>query len=161
MNKVAQLRLRIPRVDLDPLAKLRESLSDRECTFKFKPVSPDEVLKIITGLKNSKSSGIDYIDTGTIKLVTKEILPAITHIINISINQGTFPTIWKQAKVIPLLKKGDPLSAKNYRPVALLPIFSKILEKAVLTQIVEYLDKNRLLHHKHQSSRSGYSTATA
>ena len=113
LDKVAQLRQRIPRVDTDPLAKLRETLSDRECTFKFKPVKPDDVLKIISGLKNSKSSGVDYIDTGTIKLVAEEILPAITHIINLSIIQGTFPTIWKQAKVVPLLKKGDPLSAKN------------------------------------------------
>ena len=112
-------------------------------------------MKIIPDLKSSKSRGIDYIETGTIKLVAKEILPAITHIINISINQGTFPTIWKQAKVIPLLKKGDPLSAKNYRPVALLPIFSKILEKAIFTQIVEYLDRNSLLHHNHHGSRSG------
>ena len=161
LDKVAQLRQRIPRVDTDPLAKLRETLSDRECTFKFKPVKPDDVMKIISGLKNSKSSGVDYIDTGTIKLVAEEILPAITHIINLSIIQGTFPTIWKQAKVVPLLKKGDPLSAKNYRPVALLPIFSKILEKAVFLQIVEYLDKNNLLHPNHHGSRSGYNTATA
>ena len=104
---------------------------------------------------------MDYIDTGTIKLVAEEVLPAITHIINLSITQGTFPSIWKQAKVVPLLKKGDPLSAKNYRPVALLPIFSKILEKAVFMQIVEYLDKNNLLHPNHHGSRSGYSTASA
>jgi hypothetical protein len=147
LDKVAQLRQRIPRVDTDPLAKLRETLSDRECTFKFKPVKPDDVLKIISGLKNSKSSGVDYIDTGTIKLVAEEILPAITHIINLSISHGTFPAIWKQAK--------------NYRPVALLPIFSKILVKAVFLQIVQYLDKNNLLHRNHHGSRSGYNTATA
>ena len=108
-----------------------------------------------------KSSGVDYIDTATVKLVAKEILPAITHIINLSISQSTFPTMWKYAKVVPLLKKGDPLLAKNYRPVALLPIFSKVLEKAVFKQIVEYLDENKLLSHNHHGSRSGLSTATA
>ena len=108
-------------------------------------------MKIISGLKNSKSSGVDYIDTATIKLVAKELLPAITHIINLYIRQGTFPTIWKYAKVVPLLKKGDPLSLT----------FSKILEKVVFNQIVEYLDKNSLLSHNHHGSRSGYSTATA
>ena len=161
IDKVTQLRQTIPRVDRDPLAKLRETLRDRQCSFKFRPVTPDQVMKIISKLKNSKSTGVDYIDTKTIKLVASEILPAITHIINISINQGTFPMIWKQAKVIPLLKKGDSLSPKNYRPVALLPIFSKILEKAVFIQIVEYLDHNKLLHPNHHGSRSGHNTATA
>jgi hypothetical protein len=46
LEQVALLRQRIPQVDLDPLAKLRETLQDRECTFKFKPVKPDDVMKI-------------------------------------------------------------------------------------------------------------------
>ena len=161
LEKVQDLRQRIPRVDTDPLSKMREVFRDRNCSFRFKPVKQEDVMKIISGLKNSKSSGVDYIDTATLKLVAREILPAITHIINLSISQGTFPTIWKHSKVIPLLKKGDPLSAKNYRPVALLPILSKILEKAVFIQIVEYLEQNKLLHHNHHGSRSGYNTATA
>ena len=158
VEKVAQLRDKIPLVDIDPHAKLREAFKNRNCSFKLKPVAPDEVLKII---KCSKSSGVDFIDTATIKLVAMDILPAITHIINLSISQCTFPSMWKHAKIIPLLKKGDPLVAKNYRPVALLPIFSKILEKAVFKQIVDYLDQNRLLSSNHHGSRSGHSTATA
>ena len=161
VEKVVQLRNRIPQVNLDPHAKLRETLQNRDCTFKLKPVAPDEVLKIIQGLKNSKACGVDFIDTATIKLVAMDILPAITHIINLSISQCTFPTIWKHAKVVPLLKKGDPLLAKNYRPVALLSIFSKILEKAVFKQVVKYLDENKLLSSNHHGSRNGHSTATA
>ena len=78
-------------------------------------------------LKNSKSTGIDDIDTRIIKLVANDILPALTHVINLSISHSEFPSIWKQSKVVPLLKKSDTLSPKNYRPVALLPIFRKIL----------------------------------
>jgi hypothetical protein len=74
------------------------------------------------------------LDTYIIKLVAPHILPALTHIINLSIRDGEFPAIWKKAKIVPLLKKGDALDPKNYRPVALLPIFSKILERAVLSQ---------------------------
>ena len=73
-------------------------------------------------------------------MVARDILPTVSHIVNLSITQSEFPTIWKLAKVVPLLKKCDPLTAKKYRPVALLPIFSKILEKAVFLQLVEYLD---------------------
>ena len=129
--------------------------------MNFRPVSPDEVLTIIKSLKNSKSTGVDYLDTWTIKLVAENILPAITHIINLSISQSKFPCMWKQAKVVPLLKKGDALSPKNYRPVALLPILSKILEKDVFLQVVAYLDKIKLLHPNHHGCRSGHNTATA
>ena len=69
--------------------------------------------------------------------------------------------MWKQAKVVPLLKKGDPLIPKNYRPVALLPILSKLLEKVIFQQIVEYLDRNKLLNPNHHGCRSGHNTGTA
>ena len=65
------------------------------------------------------------------------------------------------AKVIPLLKKDDPLIPKNYRPVALLPILNKILEKAVFLQLIRYLDDNKLLHPNHHGSHHSHNTATA
>ena len=161
ITKVNLLRDRIPATEADPLVKLREIMQDRQCSFSLRPVTPQEVEKLIASLKNSKSTGVDYIDTWVIKLVAKEILPALTHIVNLSISQSEFPTIWKTAKVVPLLKKGDPLIAKNYRPVALLPIFSKVLEKAVFLQFIEYLDGNALLNPNHHGARHGHNTATA
>ena len=161
INKVRQLRARIPHTESDPLAKLKEMFRHRHCTLGLRPVTPDEVSKIISNLKNSKSTGSDFISTWIVKLVSKEILPAITHVVNLSISNEEFPVQWKLAKVVPLLKKGDPLIAKNYRPVALLPIFSKILERAVFQQLVEYLDSNNLLSPDHHGSRQGHNTATA
>ena len=161
LTKVRLLREEIPPGTTDPLEKLREAMQGRKCSFTLRPVKPEEVEKIISGLKNSKSSGTDFINTWVIKLVAREILPAITHIVNLSLSQSEFPSLWKLAKVVPLLKKGDPLTAKNYRPVALLPIFSKILEKAVFLQLVEYLDSNSLLSPNHHGSRQGHNTATA
>ena len=161
INKVTLLRHKIPQVQSDPLSKLRETMKDRRCTMGFRPVKPEEVKKIINGLKNSKSTGTDFIDTWIIKSIVTDVLPAITHIINLSLYQSQFPNIWKQAKVVPLLKSGDTLTPKNYRPVALLPILSKVLEKVVFLQIVEYLDSNNLVHPNHHGSRQGHSTATA
>ena len=161
INKVKNLRENIPAAATDPLEKLRDSLKDRECSLSFRAVKPDEVKKVIQGLKNSKSTGTDYIDTWVIKMVAADILAALTHIINLSISKSEFPMLWKHAKVVPLLKKGDSLTPKNYRPVALLPIFSKILERVVFNQFVEYLDLNSLLHPNHHGSRHGHSTATA
>ena len=90
INKVLQLRERIPAAAADPMGTLREVLSNRQCTFTLKPVNPDEVKEIIAGLKNTKSTGMDYIDTWVIKLVAAEILPALTHIVNLSISQTEF-----------------------------------------------------------------------
>ena len=116
---------------------------------------------MISGLSNSSSFGWEEIDTYIIKLIAKDILPAITHIVNLSISNASFPTSWKRAKVVPLLKKGDTLDPKNYRPVALLPIFSKVLERAVFMQLIQYLDTNFILHPNHHGSRKGHSTTTA
>ena len=136
-------------------------MSSRTCKLKLKSVHPDTVLKIVNELKNSKSTGLDDIDTGTLKLVIRDILPAVTHVINLSLVNLEFPNKWKLAKIVPLLKKDDPLNPKNYRPVALLPILSKLLERAVFRQVVDYLESIRLLHPSHHGSRSGHSTCTA
>ena len=161
ISKVNRLRQGIPDNNSDPLELLRQTMSRRNCSLHLRPVHPDEILKIITNLQNSKSTGLDYIDTYTIKLIAHDILPAITHIVNLSIRDGIFPRSWKSAKVVPLLKKDDPLNPKNYRPVALLPVLSKILERAVFQQLVGYLDHNGILHPNHHGSRKGHSTATA
>ena len=161
INKVERLRQSIPGSNIDPLSMLRETMSQRSCSFGFKAVHPDEVLKIIRNLKNSKATGIDEIDTYIIKLAANDLVPAITHIINLSLRDASFPTSWKKAKVVPLLKKGDALDPKNYRPVALLPILSKILERAVFHQLVDYLDENSLIHPNHHGSRKGHNTTTA
>ena len=161
MDKITLLRSSIPDTDTDPLFKLRDSMKDRDCSLTFKAVHPRDIKKIISKLKNSKSTGVDDIDTRTIKLIASDILPALTHIVNLSIAQSVFPSLWKLAKVIPLLKKGDALTPKNYRPVALLPIFSKVLERVLFNQLVEYLDTHGLLHPNHHGCRHDHSTATA
>ena len=86
----------------------------------------------ISNLKNTAAFGLDEIDTSTIKLVKWEVIPAVTHIINLSITTRKFPTAWKKTKVVPLHKKDDPLNPKNYRPVAIVPILSKILERVYI-----------------------------
>ena len=113
------------------------------------------VIKFITGFDN--------IDAFVLKLIKNEITSAITHIVNTSIKTSVFPTLWKYAKVIPLLKPGakDQLSAKSYRPVALLPVASKVLERVIFLQIVEYMNNNSLFHPNHHGFRAQHRTTTA
>ena len=82
-------------------------MENRTCSFALQPVHPDTVEKIISSLKSTKSCGLDNIDSYIIKLAKDELVPAITHILNLSINQMTFPAAWKTAKVIPLYKKDN------------------------------------------------------
>ena len=79
-----------------------------------------------------------------------------------SISQHVFPENWKRSKIIPLHKKKEDFTdPKNYRPVSLLPIFSKILERAVFVQIVKYMEENHLLHPSHHGFRQKHNTCTA
>ena len=61
------------------------------------------------------------------------------------LNTGIFPDELKIAKVIPLFKKDDPKLLKNYRPISLLPIISKVIEKIIFTQLSTYFNENKLI----------------
>ena len=163
IDKIKTLRSSIPEKTADPLLRMKEAMRDRECRFGLSPVDVSEVLKAIRSLKNSTATGVDYIDTRTLKLVAEDVAPGLTHIINLSIESSTFPSIWKWAKVIPLLKSVscEKILPKSYRPVALLPIMSKVLEKVVFSQLVKYLEDNQLIHPNLHGSRSGHNTSTA
>ena len=82
MDKIKKLRDKVPLANSDPLGKIKEAMSRKKCSFKIKQVSTTDVLKIIKDLKNSSASGVDYIDTKTVKLVADVIAPALKHIIN-------------------------------------------------------------------------------
>ena len=163
LDKIRKLRNNVPLPTSDPVKKLREAMRGKQCSFRIKQVQESQVLKIIMSLKNSSASGVDYIDTKTIKLIAELITPVLTHIINLSISSSTFPAIWKWAKVIPLLKSmsSDALLPKSYRPVALLPILSKVMEKVVFIQLVDYSEHNNLIHPNLHGSRKEHNTSTA
>ena len=101
------------------------------------------------------------LDTYIIKLVKLDILPAVTHIINLSISSKEYPVAWKRSKVIPLHKKEDLLNPKNYRPVAIIPILSKVMERVVFNQMVAFITENKLIHPNHHAYRANHNTITA
>ena len=160
-NKVRNLRENLPQNPGDPLRLVQKLMLNRTCTFKLKSVHPDDVLKILSNLKSSSSCGTDEIGSCVLKLIKHEITPVLTHIINLSISQQSFPFLWKTAKVIPLHKKDETLYPKNYRPVSLLSVLSKVMERCVFIQMVDYLEENGLLHPSHHGFRAKHSTVSA
>ena len=89
------------------------------------------------------------------------IAKPLCHIINLSLKSGVVPSDWKIAKITPFHKAGDTTKADNYRPISILPVLSKILEKAVHKQLVTYLEKNKLISEKQFGYRIKRSTELA
>ena len=89
------------------------------------------------------------------------IADCVKHLLNLSIETGAVPSEWKQAKVVPLFKSGSKDDLDNYRPISILPILSKILEKAVFHQLHSYLSENSLLSPYQSGFRENHSTQMA
>ncbi|KAF2354366.1 Reverse transcriptase domain [Trinorchestia longiramus] len=115
-------------------------------TWKPNPVTLQEICRILYSLKNTKAVGHDNISLQYIKDSFNFTAPLLHLIINTSIATNKFPDQWKHSIIKPLHKAGDINTASNYRPISLLPVLSKILEKVISNQLSNHLDKSNLLH---------------
>ena len=89
------------------------------------------------------------------------ISPVLQYLINLSIDQNSFPNSWKSAKVVALFKNGDSSDCDNYRPIFILPTASKILERAVYSQFYAHLENEKLLFARQFGFRQSMSTSHA
>ena len=110
----------------------------------FSPINESEICKIISTLK-SKSGGIDGINTKIIKLISPYIVKPLTTIFNNVLQTGIFPEHFKKAEIIPIYKSGDRKQTTNYRPIALISNFAKILEKLIHKRLFNFLNKHNIL----------------
>ena len=101
----------------------------------MRPVDEEEVINTVKGCTKKKSSDFEDISMDTVAKVISVICKPLAHICNGSFKTGVFPTRLKIAKVIPMFKSGIKIEVTNYRPISLLPQFSKILEKLFLIRI--------------------------
>ena len=85
---------------------------------------------------------MDELPPGMLKDCREHIIVPLHHIVNMSLQTSTIPAAWKQAKLVPIFKSGDSNKVENYRPISVLPVLSKLLEKAVHSQLLEYLETN-------------------
>ncbi len=127
-------------------------------TFSFRPIIPDDLKDITKNMKPKLSQGPDNISSKLIIDSINEIAFPLSHIINLSLSTGTVPDNMKTAKVIPIFKTGDPESFNNYRPISLLPAFSKILEKVVYTQVMSFINRYNILYNMQFGFRKKHST---
>ena len=121
----------------------------------------NDTFKYIKQLKNKKSCGTDQINTYFLKLALPFINTPLTHIYNTCIVNGVFPNILKEAKVIPLPKCKNPKELNNYRPISLLNIISKPLEKHIHKHISSFFENNNLFYSYQSGFREKHSCHSA
>lgn len=121
------------------------------------PTTPTEVDREIKQLKNTYSVGNDGVCTKVIKYVSTDISAHLCYIVNLCISNGIFPEKLKTSIVIPLHKKEDKRKMGNYRPIALIPIFSKLFEKIIYSRLYSYLEKYNILVDEQKGFRKGQS----
>ena len=128
--------------------------------FRFEEISIDDLHKIVKKFETN-TPGKDNIPMSVYADFFNELGGIMLHLCNMSIQQGIFPSNLKVAKVKPIHKSGDKTVPNNYRPISLLPAFSKIIEKVVSTQLYNYLETNSILYTRQFGFRPGFSTEHA
>ena len=139
----------------DEITQHNDSLPKLENFNKLHEVN---VLRVIKDINVSKSSGLNNISSFIVKEVFLAIIPEITHLFNLSLETSVFPAEWKKAMIVPIPKTGDLTLVQNYRPISLLPLPGKILEKLVHTELAHHLESNSLLTNDQHGFRRGHST---
>ena len=147
----------MPPMNNNPLELPDENDEDRG-QWGLRAVLQKDVFNVIKGINTSKSSGLDNVSSSIIKDAFSALLPEITFMYNLSINLSVFPKAWKEALVIPIPKSGNLTKVQNYRPISLLPLPGKILEKLIHSQLSGYIEENSLLDASQHGFRKGHST---
>ena len=122
--------------------KPQKSLNPNGSTFTFTETNQSEVQIRPKKLKRNKSSGCDDIPIPLIVDGALELAIPLTYLINRSMRESVFPTSEKSAKVMPVYKSGEKPVMDNYRPISVLPVFSKLLEQVVYKQLYAYFEEN-------------------
>ncbi len=135
-------------------------LSDRvDANFLFQSADTEEILRIITSLNTSKSTGPNSIPTDILKLLAPILCHPLKEIINISFATGVYPDKLKLAEIIAVFKnKGDQRLLPNYRPISLLSNINKIFEKLVHTRLYSFLELHECIYELQFGFRTKHST---
>ena len=129
-------------------------------SFVYTLVCSSDIEFIIKTLKNKRCT-IKVIPNLVLKRISSIISPVLAKIVDMSVLSGTFPRSLKNALVVPIFKAGCREYVTNYRPISLLSVYSKIIEKVVYKQIYKFLEKYSVLSDKQYGFRSGKSSTQA
>src|SRR5436190_23975950 len=109
-------------------------------TFTMTTINDNDLARHVTSLRGNSAPGYDCISADFLKQHLTFLSKPLIHIINMSLSSGKFPNAFKLAKVIPIYKSSDVKEVTNFRPISLLSVFSKVLEKVLKEQFVNYVE---------------------
>ena len=145
----------IPKVDKSPFDYLMSRLTE---SFYISPVSTFEIEEEITRLHCNKSSGPFSTSISILKKLKFVISKPLEILFNFSFNSGIVPENFKLARVVPVFKSGTQSNMGNYRPISLLSVFSKLLEKLMYNRLIDFIRKKSILYPKQFGFREQHST---
>ena len=128
----------MPNVHKSPLDYLTHPSRN---SFFISPTSADEIEAEITKLKTGKSTGPFSIPVNILKTLKSVMIKPLETLFNASFSTGIVPSNFKLANVIPVHKKGSQTCLSYYRPISLLSIFNKLLEKLMCNRLIGFLEK--------------------
>ncbi len=134
----------VPKINTDPLSYMPQINDDIK--FDIGNFSPSHIVDLLKTMPNKASNDFFGINMRLIKHVMHPISVPLSHIFNLSLNSGHFPKKFKLSRTVPIFKTGNPNDVDNYRPISLVCTLSKILEKMVATNLINYLQINKLIH---------------
>ena len=116
------------------------------------------IRRILLGLKTNKANGPDGIPPIILKKCAPELTPMLCKLFTISYRSGIFPSCWKTTRFQPIPKKGNKNLPNNYRPIALLSVISKVMEKAINIELIKYLESSGIINDRQYGFRHRRST---
>ena len=129
----------------ETVKKYYKNINSDGKSFSFRPTTPASVLKLLQEINPAKSAGIDNMAGKFLKEGASALASPITDLCNLSILLSSFPDDCKIAKLKPLYKKEAKTKPKNHKPISLLPLISKVIEKVILNQTQNFLDTNMIM----------------
>ena len=138
-----------------------QNIKTEQKVMKFKIIDSSFILNAIKQLKNGKAAGPVRVPTKIVKDVGDLVSKPLSMVFNSSLEKGIFPDIWKLARVTPIFKSGSKKDVNNYRPISVISIFSRMLERIVHDQIFDFLLDNNVITKNQSAFRKRYSTITS
>lgn len=139
-----------------------DNQKDDSLDFKFRFTTSSEIDEIFHSISNSSAPGISGIPTKILKFSTPKLKTALAYLFNYSILTSSVPIEWKTAVVTPLYKKkGSNDDLNNYRAISILPPIAKLFEKLIHKQILDYLNKSKIISSNQHGFRANHSCESA
>ena len=141
--------------------KFYQYLNPHQTLMSEANLTDDEIKEALRSLKSNKSPVYDNISLSVVNETSDIFFTILKYIFNLSLQQRIFPENLKIVKVSPIYKKVEEFLRPNYRPISVLPCFSKLLERIMYNRLLKYLSENSILYENQFGVQTSHSTEHA